>query len=381
MLDEPSDGAPVDLKRTLERLERQVRERAAKHAPPSSADAVTPPAPKSHRSRRPGNGAPAQKIIAQANARLEHFLRERGVEQFELFPSAEYPTPLTRLPLFPPVQRSTARELAAASDWIALESRWDGGGVFKAGPALTVYDEDTLFGLMNMRQQGMSGPADRLPIPAPPTVTMSGLAPGNQVRVHALYCLVSQLESVIQGYAPRKGWGGRAISKRRESMENLAAITLKFQKPKGADALHGKPIQLIFIEYIATAEDACYYVQFHPLVSQWLEEYRTFLDFDIRRQLSPLGKAMHRSLASQRSNRTFSIPLPEFFASIGAFGELRDRKREAIPQLQKLKDLQFLDAFAISGTGRKTPWILEVTFFSGDDDAGTGSVRPDKELN
>jgi hypothetical protein len=363
MLDQPRNSAPADLKRTLERLERQVRERAAKQAPAPSAAPAAQAEPHTIKSPRPGNGAPAPKIVAQANARLEHFLRERGVEQFELFPSAEYPTPLTRLPLFPPIQRTTARELAAASDWIALESRWDGGGVFKAGPALTVYDEDTLFGLMNMRQQGMTGPADRLPIPAPPAVTMNGLAPGNPVRVHALYCLVSQLESVIQGYSPPRGWGGRAIAKRRESMENLAAITLKFQKPKGADALHGKPIQLIFIEYIATAEDACYYVQFHPLVSQWLEEYRTFLDFDIRRQLSPLGKAMHRSLASQRSNRTFSIPLPEFFASIGAFGELRDRKREAIPQLQKLQDLKFLEGFAITGTGRKTPWVLEVRFF------------------
>jgi hypothetical protein len=71
---------------------------------------------------------------------------------------------------------------------------------------------------------------------------------------------------------------------------------------------------------------------------------------------------MHRSLASQRSNRTFSIPLTEFFASIGAFGELRDRKREAIPQLQKLITLQFLECFAITGTGRRTPWLLAVTF-------------------
>jgi hypothetical protein len=363
MQDDQQDGAPRDLKRTLERLERQARERSVKQQRTAPAAAPTSPAPRTKALRRTNAGVPGPKVIAEANARLERFLRERGIEQFELFPSAEYPTPLTRLPLFPPVQRSTARELAAAADWIALESRWDGGGVYKAGPALTVYDEDTLFGLMNMRQQGMTGPADRLPIPAPPTVALSGLAPGNPVRVHALYCLVSQLESVIQGYTPPRGWGGRAITKRRESMENLAAITLKFQKPKGGDAFHGKPIQLIFIEHVATAEDACYYVQFHPLVSQWLEEYRTFLDFDIRRQLSPLGKAMHRSLASQRSNRTFSIPLTEFFASIGAFGELRDRKREAIPQLQKLITLQFLECFAITGTGRRTPWLLAVTFF------------------
>jgi len=367
MQHDPNDGVPRDLKRTLERLERQVRERAVRKQKAAPADPPPPPppppGPPAKSLRRTTSGTPGPKVIAEANARLERFLRERGVEQFDLFPSAEYPTPLTRLPLFPPVQRSTARELAAAADWIALESRWDGGGVYKAGPALTVYDEDTLFGLMNMRQQGMTGPADRLPIPAPPALTPSGLAPGNPVRVHALYCLVSQLESVIQGHTPQRGWGGRAISKRRESMENLAAITLKFQKPKGGDAFHGKPIQLIFIEYVATAQDACYYVQFHPLVSQWLEEYRTFLDFDIRRQLSPLGKAMHRSLASQRSNRTFAIPLTEFFASIGAFGELRDRKREALPQLEKLIALQFLERFAITGTGRRTPWILEVIFF------------------
>ncbi|WP_295389079.1 hypothetical protein [uncultured Thiodictyon sp.] len=360
MHDDSPDGGTRDLQRTLARLERQARERTAKKEP----DAPAPPAanPRGRSARPTSSGAPGPKVIAEANARLERFLRERGVEQFELFPSAEYPTPLTRLPLFPPIQRSTARELAAASDWITLESRWDGGGVFKAGPALTVYDEDTLFGLMNMRQQGMTGPADRLPIAAPPSIATSGLAPSNPVRVHALYCLISQLESVIQGYTPPRGWGGRAIAKRRESMDNLAAITLKFQKPKGDNAFHGKPVQLIFIEYVVTAEDACYYVQFHPLISQWLEEYRTFLDFDIRRQLSPLGKAMHRSLASQRSNRTFSIPLIEFFASIGAFGEPRDRKREAIQQLERLKTLQFLEQFAITGTGRRTPWVLEVTF-------------------
>lgn len=349
----------------LSRLEQQVRERSASKKtavlPASAAAAQTaPPSRKRLDKQRSGTSGP--RVIAEANARLEKYLREHGVEQFDLFPTAEYPTPLTRLPLFPPLQRKTARQLAKESDWLALESRWDGGGVYKAGPALTVYDEDTLFGLMTLRRQGMTGPANRLPIPAPPMLGPNGLAPDNPVMVHALYCLVSQLESAIQGHTPKNGWGGRALAKRRESMDNLAAITLKFQKPRGGDAFHGKPIQLIFIEYIVTAEDACYYIQFHPLVSQWLEEYRTYIDFEIRRQLSPLGKAMHRSLASQRSNRTFEISLTDFFASIGAYGELRDRKREAVPQLEKLKTLEFLESFAIAGTGRSTPWKLSVVF-------------------
>ncbi len=99
------------------------------------------------------SGTPAPKVIAEAHDRLDIMLRQRGMEPFPLFPTSEYPTPLTRLPLFPPVKKCTARQIAASGDWVALTSRWDGGGVFKSGPPLTVFDEDTLFGLMTLRQQ------------------------------------------------------------------------------------------------------------------------------------------------------------------------------------------------------------------------------------
>jgi len=316
--------------------------------------------PTAHQRSRPGT--PAPKVVADANARLDVLLGKRGIQHFALSPSSEYPTPLTRLPLFPPVKKATARSIVGSGDWVALESRWDGGGVFRSGPGLTVFDEDTLFGLMMMRQQGMAGPADQLPITAPPSHGPAGLAPGNPVRVHALYCLVSQLESVIKGHAPANGWGGRTLSKRRDSIDTLSRVMLKFIRPKGADAFHGQPIHLIFIEYIVNPKDACYYVQFHPLLSQWLEEYRTYIDFKIRRQLSPLGKAIHRALASQRSNGVFDVPIIDFFQSIGASGGVADRKREAIPQLDKLCDLGFLDSYTFTGTGRSVATRLRVVF-------------------
>jgi hypothetical protein len=307
-------------------------------------------------------GTPAPKIIAEAQDRLDLLLRERGMDPFPLFPASEYPTPLTRLPLFPPVKKCTARQTAASGDWVPLTSRWDGGGVFKYGPALTVFDEDTLFGLMTLRQQGIKGPADRMPLIAPPSHGKNGLAPSNPVKVHALYCLVSQLENAVKGYTPDNGWGGRTLAKRRDSIDTLSRVMLKFVRPKGADAFHGQPIQLLFVEFVVTPTDACYYVQFHPVLSHWLEEYRTYIDFNIRRQLSPLGKAMHRALASQRSNGTFDVPLADFFESIGASGALADRKREAATQLEKLCDLNFLACYSFTGTGRRVPSRLRVTF-------------------
>lgn len=358
---------PEDGPESLQKLLKRVEQFAKKQAAASKADNPSTPKPAlgGTCSRAPAStGMPSRAVIAAANERLERFVRQQGIEQFELFPSNEFPTPFTRLPLFPPVQRTTAQK-AATGDWIALHSRWDRGGVFKAGPGLTIYDEDTLIGLMTLRSQGLTGPADKLPIVAQPGAVASGLAPGNPVRVHALYCLISQLESAIQGRTPAKGWGGRAIQKRRNSLNRLAAITLRFEQPKGVDGFQGKAIHLIYIEYVSTAEESCYYVQFHPVVSQWLETYRTFIDFDMRRKLTPLGKAMHRFLASQRSNKIYTVELSVMFQAIGANGELRDLKRSALAQLEKMQKEGFFVRWKITGTGRSSPWKLTVDFSRG----------------
>jgi hypothetical protein len=103
-------------------------------------------------------------------------------------------------------------------------------------------------------------------------------------------------------------------------------------------------------------------VQFHPVVSQWLETYRTFIDFDLRRKLTPLGKAIHRFLASQRSNKTYTVELAVLFQAIGANGELRDLKRSALVQLAKMQEEKFLASSEITGTGRSSPWRLTVEF-------------------
>jgi hypothetical protein len=81
--------------------------------------------------------------VAAAAEALDTVARQRGLEQTALCATSEYPTTLTRLPLFPPVTRETAIEMFKRG-WVKLRSSWDGGGVYRSGPALNIYDEDTL---------------------------------------------------------------------------------------------------------------------------------------------------------------------------------------------------------------------------------------------
>lgn len=354
-----SNDPVARIKATAEVAKKKGRSQTAE--PATEAPEVTEAPTKRRRS-----GSSARQVAKRANESLERFARQQGIEQFDLFPGGEFPTPLTRLPLFPPIQRERARSITAektkAADWIGLESRWDGGGVWKAGPALTVYDEDTLAGLMKLRSHGFSGPGDRLPLPAP-LQSGPGLAKGaGKTKVHALFCLVSQLETEIQGKEPARGWGGRAIKKRRDSIERLGAIKLKFERTKNHDEYRGTQIDLLHIDWVGDRREACYYVQFHPLVSAWLEDYRTFMDLNLRRQLSPLGKGVYRFLASQRSNRRYSEELEVIAEAIGVDAPLREMKRQLRRQLDILINQGFVDTAEITGTGRKTPYRLVVEF-------------------
>lgn len=342
-------------------LEEQAKKRAADRA---GSDAVSAPQPK----RRAIKGKPRTKIRHTAQQKLESLAKGSMVEQFDLFPGKEWPTPFCRIPLFPPVQRRKARaaqqQALEHNDFVPLVSKWDGGGIWRSGPALTVFDEDTLLALVRLRRVGLKGPRARMPDRA-----LEGrknlIAPDGEhdVTVHATYCLVSDVETEARGEPmPAKGWGGDALQRRRESIERLGAQILMFESPHGRDEYRGKQIRLLSLDWIGDDSEACYYIQFHPLMVSWLEQYRTYLDPKIRRKLTPLGRALYRLLASQRSNRTYSDTLSEIAGAIGYERDLRFLKRDAITVLEKLVSLEFLSSFEIKGTGRATPYRMNVVF-------------------
>jgi hypothetical protein len=265
------------------------------------------------------------------------------------------------------MQRIRAREQQAAatkhSDFVRLNSRWDKGGVWRSGPALTVFDEDTLAGLMQLRSMEFKGNELLMPSKRSKRDEMMVVSHGRKVTVHCVYCVISELESLIRGKEPpKKGWGGKVIKLRRESIERLAATTLRFEQPKGLELYRGKMIPIVEIDWVGDPKNACYYIQFHPAIVHWLEEYYTYIDLDIRRQLTPFGKALYRFLASQVSNASYSIEFEILLEAIGFEGRIGEAKKSATSQMNKLIELGFAQAFAFEGNGRSVPFKLVVQF-------------------
>ncbi|WP_295386002.1 hypothetical protein [uncultured Thiodictyon sp.] len=348
----------MSLDTLLERIQRNGKRRIAStnHTPKacSTPNAVD-------RNQRVRAGYSSKVLVASADNTLETLANQRGVEQSELFPTSEYPTPLTRLPLFPPVTRETAIEMFKRG-WTRLASRWDGGGVLRSGPALNIYDEDTLLGLMALRSMRLKGLPNQLPVPLP-DLDPKGCAPlADVVAVDTLNFRMSQLETAIRGDQPKGGWSGPGLARRRQSLDDLSGLRLRFEMPRGGLEYSRKMISLFDTRGFSKETDACYYVQFHPLVSQWLENYRTYIDLVLRRKLSDLGRALHRFLASQRSNRTYVIEMATMYEAIGAQERVGKLNHHARVQLGIMQADGFLEAFSITGTGRSHPFVLEVKF-------------------
>jgi hypothetical protein len=327
----------------------------------------TPPGSIPTQTRQTGKSARA--IRRETREALVRYANEVGIEQGELWPGKEYPTLFTRLPLFRPMQRNRAREQQAeatkTSDFVRLSSRWERGGVWRSSPALTVFDEDTLAGLMQLRNIEFKGNELLMPSKKRSERTELFISNGRKVTVHSVFCVVSELESLIRGKEPpKKGWGGKTIKLRRESIERLAATTLRFEQPKGLDLYRGKLIPIIEVDWVGDPRNACYYVQFHPAIVHWLNEYYTFIDLDIRRQLTPFGKALHRFLASQVSNANYQIDFEVLLEAIGFEGRVSEAKKSAISQLKKLLDLGFAEGFDFEGNGRSVPFKLIIGFRS-----------------
>lgn len=351
------------LQDALERLQRHATLRAKKKSNDTQpcgatdcANACSDIPAKRHR-----GGHSSKTLVDAGTAALETIARQRGLEQTAMCATSEYPTTLTRLPLFPPVTRETAVEMFKRG-WVKLKSSWDGGGVYRSGPALNIYAEDTLLGLMVLRSRRLMGPADRMPTAVRRLDTEDPTPTDERVQVDVVVFTISQLESAIQGYTPRNGWGGRELARRRESIENLYGLQLRFDKVRDGSRYKRVKISLFDIPEFSKEKDACYYVQFHPLVSRWLENYQTFISFSLRRKLSDLGKALHRFLASQRSNLVYRIDAIALYEAIGAQDRVWKLNQNARKQLLIMQQEGFITSFLIDGTGRSKPFVLHIVF-------------------
>ena len=351
------------LEKTLKRINLQVQKKADEKAKSEQEDLKKTKSELVDRKRFSGKSGHA--IKREARKILKEYADSAGIEQYDLFPGKEFPTNLTRLPLFPPKKITTARkdqaEITSKQDFVPLTSKWDKGGVWKQGPALTTYDAGTLIGILQMRDIGFQGDILKMPSKGLGGNEIMAGNPGKQVKVHSTFCVVSELESFVKGKPPpSKGWGGKVIRLRRESIERLAAQTLKFTYSKGLKDYVGKSFSMLEADWVGDNKDACYYLQIHPMMVSWLEQYKTYVDINIWRQLNPLGQAIYVFLASQKSNVYFDFDFLDVLDAIGWSGRAGDARRGALKQFEKLIQLEFMSGGAIIGNGRRHPFRLYV---------------------
>ncbi|NCA72723.1 MAG: hypothetical protein EOM91_22230, partial [Sphingobacteriia bacterium] len=270
---------------------------------------------------------------------------DKGAQHRNVCPGNEYPTTLTRIPLFRPGlkskrnQKNTGDTNTGNTVWEPLASAWSRGAVIKSGPDLGTYDEDTLIGMIQLREDAFLGPAHAMPLGAPAQYD-SPLSreplPGADERASAtqeqplattdIAWFVStfsldQLETRIRGPRPARGWGGRDLALRVESIHRLSAVLFRFTVTVNESFELGRgPFGLFRMDTVGVGTDVHFYIQWDPLLSKQLECYRSYIDLAVRRGLTPLGKALHRFLTSQVSEGRYAIPFDIMIQAIGAAG-------------------------------------------------------------
>lgn len=267
-----------------------------------------------------------------------------------------YPTTLTRIPIFAPYERGGRR--AGDTDWIrgdVHQTAW--GKITRFGPGLDTYDEDTLLGLLHTAQQKrITGKRRDLPIPAPRLVVDEFGTRRDGLDDEAVVHVGETSAYAINKHLGRP-LGGQQLAACRDSLRRISLTQL---------IIHRQDLQLEgkihLFDYLSKTDDfkGSFLIQFSPAMVQLLKEY-TFIDMNVRMQLSDIGKGLHKFLSGQLVGRSsYSITLIKLQAAIGYQGEMKDFKRYISRELDKLIKIGWLSSAEITGTGRRTPFKLSV---------------------
>lgn len=274
--------------------------------------------------------------------------------------SSKYPSLFTRVPLFEPTRDRTRSD---TKTWGK-----DGGDFYhlgplriqRFGPGLSIYDEDTLISILQLGSE-RSIRGTRAVINQHLKSTDSSYE-GDPNAIEEVYigCVTSYR---INAYLDR-GTGGDQLKQCQESMDRLGLTQLLFYNDEQRQVGKTK-----FFDYVRHYDpEGEIYIKIDSFMVNLLKEYTTF-DLTVRRQLSDVGKSCHRFFSGEVDD-TFSICLNELMELIRYRNELKDFKRALIGrkptarskgevgQLEIMKDLKWLEDFEISGTGRKSPFVL-----------------------
>ena len=267
---------------------------------------------------------------------------------YSMRPQSEFPTRLTRLPIFRPSQRRTQRALQDDDNMVAFSTPFGRGK--RSGPPLTVRDEDTLIALMRLRDQVLAGRERDLP----DNVRELYRDDGAKAEVHRVVCTVQQVNDAL-GLTD----SGTNFANTLASIKRLAHCSIELERDvveEGRSGTYGSTFRLLVVRWLVYEEHGLVDVVFPPTMAQWLKESYTYIDWNTRRQLSALGKAIHRYLSGQP--RDYTIELGKLAATIGYDGRREHMRKKFADACEELVTVGWLCEYRISGSGRSTPLKL-----------------------
>ncbi len=270
--------------------------------------------------------------------------------------SSKYPTLLTIVPLFAAGERENYDTDQNKGRIYPLQK----GRIRRIGPGLDVYDEDTLIAILQLgAEKKVVGPREAMPVALPP---VGNSAEHRETTVYKGSLTAGMINSFLA-----RGGGGADMERTRESVQRLANQRLWFENMDEVDGMEGVTD---FFKY--TGRTDCkgeLLIQISPEMVNILQSYQV-IDMTIRRELNDSAKAVHRFLTPQP--REFSISLENLAEAICydaggaalkrslAGRKATGRSRGRPNQLELMIKLGFLEEAHISGTGRKTPFVLRV---------------------
>lgn len=268
---------------------------------------------------------------------------------YPLRPGSEFPTFLTRIPIFLPIKRGRKKTPLDDDNAMPFVTSWGRGR--KHGPPLTVYDEDTLMAIARLRKTRLKGRPHHMPIPLSAIQPVTG-ANGEDVSVHILACTLCDIQTECGDSD-----GGTNLQLRLASIKRLGATVMEFDREtNGKLGYRGTQVKLIDIAWDVYEHDAILLIQFSPLMAAWLDSEYTYINWSVRKQLSDTGKALHRFLSAQP--KQYSIGCEKLGQTIGYQRSYRYFMSDLRTTLQKLVEIGWISSWEISGTGRKVPHKL-----------------------
>lgn len=345
-------GLAAKLKRIQDRLATQKRERdaelAAKGYTPEviakiEAEAGSPEETLKSR-RQPYRGSSSNRIIEKAQLSLFELEQRGQFTQFPITPGSEFPSLLARIPIFVPGLHRSQKQLLDKDNALSFKTSWGTGR--KHGPPLTVYEEDTLIALAMLRQRRLIGKGAKMPI------SVSEIFSGEEgVNVDVLFTTLSEIEDLCGNTR-----SGHNLKLRLAAIKRLAATRLEFERLSDGQVPKGTTISILDVAWEKWEKEAVLYIQFSPVMARWLEKAHSYINWDVRMQLSAPGKAIHRFLSSQP--KEYQIGADKLRVTTGYHRELKYFMRDLRQTLAKLKELGWLKDSWLEGNGRSKPYKL-----------------------